>query len=315
MSTLLGYLVRYRVRDMLDLLRNEKRLPLPCEARLDGKTAVITGATSGIGQETARLFAALGASLVLCNRSELKSQALERELRDRHGCRVTSLLADFSSLASTKACARALLDLASPIDILIHNAGVFYMERTFTSDGIEMVFQVNHLSSFCLNYLLKEKLKREDRARILYVNSEGHRFVLSGVHLDDLAWTRHRYGGLASYGAAKTAQLLAMQGFADCFAGTKVTLNAMHPGNVRSHIGENNDERYRTWKEKHILSTAKDPAISARALHYLAADRDVAAVTGAFFNLTTPERPAPHAVDPRMVRPVWEKSLELCGLS
>jgi NAD(P)-dependent dehydrogenase (short-subunit alcohol dehydrogenase family) len=312
---LLRYLVQYRFADMAELLRNEARLPLDCAADLTGKTAVITGATSGIGLETARLFAARGAGLVLCNRDADKSAALEAELRAGYGVPVHSLITDFSSLARIKETGRALLDLASPIDILIHNAGVFYTRRTFTADGLEMVFQVNHLASFCLNYLLKEKLKRENRARIIYVNSEGHRFALAGVHLDDLEWRRHRYTGLKSYGAAKTAQLLAMLGFADYFAGSAVTVNAMHPGNVRSRIGENNGQLYRFAKEKFVLSSAKDPRISAQALHYLAAAADLAGVSGAYFNLTTREKPAPHAVDRTMVEPVWRKSLGLAGLA
>ena len=77
------------------------------------------------------------------------------------------------------------------------------------------------------------------------MNSEGHRFALAGVHLDDLDWKRHVYTGLKSYGAAKTAQLLAMMKFADYFSDSLVTVNAMHPGNVKSAIGENNGRLYR----------------------------------------------------------------------
>lgn len=315
MTGFLRYLPRYRLRDMADLLRNEKRDPEVCAADLAGKTAVITGATSGIGLETARLFARLGADLVLCNRSAERSGLLEEELRRDYGCRVRTIIADFSSLASTKSCARALLELERPLDLIIHNSGVYFTRRTFTADGIEMVFQVNHLSSFCLNYLLMDRLLRENRARIVLVNSEGHRFALGGVHLEDLEWRRHRYGGLKSYGAAKTAQLLAMQGFAERFAGTAVTINAMHPGNVRTHIGENNGRLYRFLKERLVLPSARDPGISARALHYLAASEALGGISGRFFNLTAMEKPAPHAADPAMAGPVWAKSVELCGLS
>lgn len=314
MIKLISYLVQYRPRDMFELAANEKRPPLPCNQDLTGKTVVITGATSGIGLVTARLFAAQGASLVLCNRNPEKSAALEAELREQYGSPVRSLICDFSSMASTKKTAQALNEMDGPIDVLIHNSGVYYTKRTFTDDGIEIVFQVNHLSSFCLNYLLMDKIKRENRARIIYVNSEGHRFALGGVHLKDLGWKWHRYSGLKSYGAAKTAQLLSMKAFAEYFAGTGVTINAMHPGNVRSNIGENNGKLYRFLKKKLVLSSALEPEVSARALHYLAASKDMDQVSGAFFNLTTREPPAPHARDTRMVEPVWQKSLELCGL-
>jgi NAD(P)-dependent dehydrogenase (short-subunit alcohol dehydrogenase family) len=130
--------------------------------------------------------------------------------------------------------------MKEPIDLLVHNSGVYYTKRTFSTDGIEIVFQVNHLSSFCLNWLLKDRIKAEGHARIIFVNSEGHRFALGGVHLDDLQWRWHPYTGLKSYGAAKTAQLLTMAKFAEFYSGSGVTINAMHPGNVRSRIGENN---------------------------------------------------------------------------
>ena len=312
---LLRYLLQYRFRDMADFLANEKRPPLECGGSLEGKTVVISGATSGIGLETARLFASRGARLVCLNRNPQKSELLERELRDRFGSRVRTILVDFSSRERTKECARRLLDLPEPMDVFIHNSGVYNTTKQFSKDGIEIVFQVIHLSSFCLTYMLKERLRKENRARILFVNSEGHRFALAGVHLDDLDWKRHIYTGLASYGAAKTAQLLAMMKFAEYFSGSRVTINAMHPGNVKSAIGENNGRLYRMLKKKLILSNAKDPIISAKALFYLAVSEDVKMDSGRFFNLTSPEKPAPHARDRDMADEVWTKSLSLCGLS
>jgi retinol dehydrogenase 13 len=312
---LFQYLLEYRFHDMADFLRNEKRAPAECSGSLEGKTVVISGATSGVGLETARLFASRGANLICLNRNPEKSERLEKELGDRFGSRVRTILVDFSSLEQTKECARQLLDLSGPIDVLIHNSGVYYTRKRFSGDGLDIVFQVNHLSSFCLNYLLKERLRKENRARILYVNSEGHRFALAGVHLDDLDWKRHVYTGLKSYGAAKTAQLLAMAKFAEYFSGSLVTVNAMHPGNVRSAIGDTNGRLYRVWKRRLILPSARDPIISARALFYLSVSEDLRQCSGRFFNLTTPEKPAPHARDCDLVDAVWTKSLALCGLT
>lgn len=312
---LLRYLTQYRIRDMQDLIRNEKASPAHCDVSLKGKTVLITGATAGIGLAAARLFAAKGASLICCNRSEEKSARLANELKEQYGTAVTTLSADFSSMASTKACAAAILAMGTPIDVFIYNAGVYHTKKTFTADGLEVVLQVNHLSAFCLNYLLREKIRRENRARILYVNSEGHRFSLAGVHIDDLAWRRHIYTGLKSYGASKTAQLLVMRKFADYFSDTAVTVNAMHPGNVRSDIGENNGPLYRSFKEKFILSSAREPDVSAEALYFLAASERMRGISGKFFNLTTEEKPAPHALDVSMVEPLWQKSIELCGLA
>lgn len=311
----LAYIPRYRVGDMIEFMKNERRDPADCDVSLGGKTAVITGATSGIGLATARLLASRGANLVCLNRNGEKSARLKEELEGAHGISVTTVIVDFSSLERTKACAGELLRLETPIDILILNSGVYHTRRVFTADGIETVFQVNHLSSFCLLYMLRERLKDESRARVIFVNSEGHRFALGGVQLDDLEWRRHRYTGLKSYGAAKTAQLLTMRGYCSYFEGSPVTVNAMHPGNVKSNIGENNGPLYRFLKRRLVLPSAREPEVSARALYYLAAEPALAGVSGTFFNLTTPEKPAPHAIDETLYGPAWNKSLELCGLA
>lgn len=311
---LLGYLSQYRLRQMAELLQNEKMSPRECDVSLEGKTVVLTGATSGIGRVTARYFAERGAGLICVNRSRDKSDRLEEELSP-FKVPVRSIIADFSSLEQTRECALTLAAMDEPIDVVIHNAGVFNTRKRITGDGIEMVFQVNHLSSFMMNYLLKEKLKRENRARIIYVNSEGHRFALAGVHLNDLHWKRHLYTGLKSYGAAKTAQLLTMMRFAELFSPGDVTINAMHPGNVKSEMGHNNGRFYNFMKRHFILPGAKDPLQSARALHYLAASEEGGEASGRFYNLTAREEPAPHARDARTVDAVWNRSLELCGLN
>jgi NAD(P)-dependent dehydrogenase (short-subunit alcohol dehydrogenase family) len=315
MTRLLKYLTRYRIRDMAEMIRNGKSEALPCSQSLAGKTAVITGATSGIGLETARLFAEKGAELVCVNRDPHKSEALKEELEQKHGARVNTVICDFTSLAQVRRACDQLAALGKPIDIFIANAGVYCTDRTFTPDGIETVFQVNHLASFLMIHRLRQKFIAEGRARIVYVNSEGHRFALAGVHTEDLEWRRHRYRGLRSYGAAKTAQLLTMLRFADLFRESGVTINAMHPGNVRTNIGAQNGERYLRYKERHVLKSARSPVDSAKALYYLAASPQMAGVSGRYFSFTTEERPAPHARDREAVEAVWRKSLQLCGIA
>lgn len=296
---------------MVQLIVNDKILPKSCNEDLKGKLVVISGATSGIGLECARLFASRGASLLCLNRNREKSFKLEDEIRGRFNSEIKTFIVDFSSIEDTKRCCKKLIEMEEPIDILIHNAGIYNTKKIFSADGLEEVFQVNHLSSFLINFLLKEKLKRENRARIIYVNSEGHRFALSGVHLRDLSWKWHIYSGLKSYGAAKTAQLLTMEKFREYFSCSKVTINAMHPGNVVSNIGNNNGALYRFIKKKLVLSSAKEPIVSARAIYYLGASRELIGITGKFFNLTTMERPAPHGRDFTQSSRVWDKSLEL----
>jgi hypothetical protein len=134
------------------------------------------------------------------------------------------------------------------------------------------------------------------------------------LDLDDLDWGKRRYRGLQGYGASKTAQLFTVWELADCLQGSGVTINAMHPGNVRTMIGMNNGRLYQ-WYQRYLLwPILKDPVISGEAIYYLAAAPEMAEVSGRFFNLTIDEKPAPHALDRSIGKQVWKISEELTGL-
>lgn len=309
------YLKEYEWSNIGAMLKNNKADPKIEKGDIPGKLVVITGATSGIGYETARVYASHGADLLCINRNRSRSEQLKGEIEQEYGVTCTCFLADFSHLCDIHAAAKMLSELPRDIDVLIHNAGVFNTKRSFTSDDIEEVFQVNYLASFIITYTIREKLKKQDASRILYVNSEGHRFSLKGVLLEDLRWEKHRYTGLKGYGSAKTAQLLSLFSFSECFSGSGVTINAMHPGDVRTNMGENNGRIYRFFKHHMINSSARDPKLSAQALYYLGVSPEVREITGKFFNFTNLEIPAPHALDRSRAEELWPRSLEMGGLS
>lgn len=296
------------------MMRNDRKKPAVCEADFKGRRVVITGATSGIGLYTAREFARHGADLLVINRSEEKSRSLRDEIQDQFGVKCDYKIADFSHLSDVRRVGRELLNSDMSIDVFIHNAGVFSTGKQITDDGNELVFQVQYLASFILNYMLMDKLKAEGKARIIFVNSEGHRFLMSGLRLDDLDWQKHRYKDLESYGAAKTAQLLSMIKFNEYFEGSGVTINAMHPGNVKTNMGENNGRLYRFWKHKFINPFAKSPEISSTALYYLGASSEMDGISGKFFNLTTEEETAAHASDREAAEKLWDISIDLAGI-
>jgi retinol dehydrogenase-13 len=308
------YLRQWEWSDVRDMRRNNKAAPRECPDDFRGRFVVISGATSGIGYLTAHTYASHGARLLLINRDEERSRRMCREIADRHGVECGYRIADYRRLSDVKRLGRELLALERRIDVLIHNAGVYATTRQLTGDGHELVFQVNHLAAFMITYMLKEKLKDQGRARILYVNSEGHRFALSGLHLDDLRWDRRHFSGLVNYGTAKTAQILTMLKFCEYFQGSSVSINAMHPGNVRTNLGENNGRLYRFFKHHIVNPPARDPEISATALYYLGVSGDIEGKSGRFFNLTEEERPAPHALDEEMAEKIWRLSIALGGL-
>jgi len=305
------YREEYKWSNIGAMLRNMKLDPAICTDDFYDHTVVITGATSGIGYATALTYAAHGANVVGINRNEEKSRRLCETLQRDYGAECSCLIADFSRLTDVHRVAKQLSVWHNPIDVLIHNVGVYVTKRTFTVDGLELVFQTNYLSSFILNHYIREKLRAQQAGRILFVNSEAYRFAVTGLYLDDLAWERHRYSGLRSYGAAKLAQLLSMIKLNEYFAGTGVTVNAMHPGNVKTNSGQNNGALYRFVKKLLVDRTAKPPEVAAEALYYLGVSSDLDGTTGKFFNLTTEEEPAPPALDREAAEALWALSLKL----
>jgi NAD(P)-dependent dehydrogenase (short-subunit alcohol dehydrogenase family) len=296
------------------MLRNQKLGPATCTDDFNDRLVVITGATSGIGSITAKKYASHGADILCINRNEGKSEEFCKTLKDQFGVKCHYLLADFSILAEVHAVAKQLTELDRNIDVLIHNAGVYVTKKILTTDNLEMMFQTNYLSTFILNYYTRDKFINQKSGRIIFVNSEAHRFAVWGLNLDDLAWNKHRYSGLRSYGAAKLAQLLSMIKFSEYFAGTGVTINAMHPGNVVTSSGQTNNWLYRVSKRAFVDSSARPIEISAEALYYLGVSSDLEFISGKFFNLTTEEEPAPPALDKDAAEKLWQLSQELGGL-
>jgi retinol dehydrogenase 13 len=308
------YFKEYQWSNVFAMIKNNRLAPKICTEDFNQKLVVITGATSGIGYFTARKYASQGANLLCINRNQKKSEAIRLEIESEYGVRCDYKIADLSNLQDIHHVAEELLKLNTPIDVLIHNAGIYLTKRELTPDGLEKVFVVQYLSSFIINYILMDKLKSQGNARIIMVNSEGHRFAAWGLRLDDLNWKRRRYSGLKSYGSAKIAQLLSMIVFDQHFQKSGVSINAMHPGAVKTDTGQENGPVYLWFKRNFIDKTLKSPEISAEALYYLGVSKEIDAVSGKFFNLTTQEEPAPPALDKEVAYELWEKSMKLGGL-
>lgn len=305
------YLKEYEWSNIRAMLRNLKLDPEICTDDFNDRLVVITGATSGIGYATAIKFASHGADILCVNRNEEKSKELCETLKRQFDAKCAYLIADFTVLADVHAVGKQLAALDRNIDVLIHNTGVYLTRKTFTPNNLETMFQTNYLSTFILNYYVREKLINQKGGRIIFVNSEAHRFAVWGLYLDDLAWDKHRFSGLKSYGAAKTAQLLSMMKLNEYFSGTGVTVNAMHPGNVKTNSGQDNGEIYKLIKRIFVDRTARSPEISAEALYYLSVSSELDNTSGKFFNLTTEEVPAPPALDKDAAEKLWVLSHEL----
>jgi NAD(P)-dependent dehydrogenase (short-subunit alcohol dehydrogenase family) len=305
--------MKLHLPDELMFIRNRNAVQKDSTASMSGKVCVITGATSGVGLAAARALARGGAHIVMVCRSREKAEAVRLEIAHIPAIPPDIVLADFSRLDDVRAAAGEIIMRYPRIDVLVNNAGMHSTRPTWTAEGHETVFCVNHLAPFLFTILLLDRLKESAPSRILYVNSEGHRF--GGLDPDDVNWHKRHYTGLRGYGASKTAQLLTMWELADRLRGTGVTINAMHPGDVKTNIGSNNGPLYRFFNH-HITSRfLKDPVQSGKAIYYLAADPALKGISGLFFHLTVEEKPAPHALDRELGKRVWDLSLRMTGLS
>jgi NAD(P)-dependent dehydrogenase (short-subunit alcohol dehydrogenase family) len=235
-----------------------------------GRVAVVTGANTGLGFETARALAERGASVVLAVRDiEKGKQAADRIRGD-----VTVHELDLSSLDSVRAAAATLRATHPRIDLLINNAGVMYTPKVTTRDGFELQFGTNHLGHFALTGLLLDLLLPVPGSRVVTVSSTGHR-IRAAIHFDDLQWERS-YSRVGAYGQSKLANLLFTYELQRRLASHGSTIAvAAHPGVSNTELARNTPAALRlpvTWLAPLItqpasmgalptLRAATDPAV------------------------------------------------------
>lgn len=279
---------------------------------LSGKVCLVTGATSGIGQATALDLARLGASVVVAGRDQQKCEQVVAHLRrESANPAVVYLLADLSAMEQVRELARQFQEKYSRLDVLVNNAGGFFMRREVSAEGLEMTFALNHLSYFLLTLLLLDTLKASAPARIVNVSSDSHR----GQQLDfDDLQLEHGYNGPKAYGRSKLANVLFTYELARQLAGTGVTANALHPGLVYTNLWG----RVSPWLKPLFVPilrlVAKPPQEGAWTCLYLAASAEVEGVSGRYFVDEKAVRSDPASYDEEAARRLWDRSLALAGI-
>jgi NAD(P)-dependent dehydrogenase (short-subunit alcohol dehydrogenase family) len=204
-----------------------------------GRVAVITGANTGLGYETAAALAAKGARVVLAVRNLDKGQAAaELITRRTPGAEVSLQELDLTSLESIRAAADQLNSNLPTIDLLINNAGVMFTPKSSTKDGFELQFGTNHLGHFALTGLLLDHVLAAPDSRVVTVSSVGHRFARNGIRFDDLQWDRE-YSRVGAYGQAKLANLLFTYELQRRLRGTNTIATAAHPGGSKTELTRN----------------------------------------------------------------------------
>jgi NAD(P)-dependent dehydrogenase (short-subunit alcohol dehydrogenase family) len=286
----------------------EKNIPA-----LDGKTAVITGANSGLGLAAAKVMAKHGARVIMACRNAAKAEAAAESVRATATGPVEVVSLDLGSLASVDACAKALLRDEQSLDYLMNNAGLMAIDESRTEDGFEMQLGVNHLGHFALTAKLWPLLSSTPGARIVNHSSFGHR--PGRLHLDDLFFEKRRYSRWPAYFQSKLANLL----FSLELDRRGATALTAHPGASRSDLGfEGHGITNYAMRPVQVLL---QPA-SMGCLPLVRCAVDPNAESGEFYGPTfmafgppRRERPSKRARNAADARALWEKSEELTGVT
>ncbi len=279
---------------------------------MHGKTVLITGATNGIGLEAAVELSQLGAKVVMVGRDPARTEGAVATVRARSGSGdVSHLLCDFSSQASIRTLAAAVLASVDRLDVLVNNAGGVNKTRRLSVDGIEMTFAVNHLGYFLLTNLLRDMLVRSAPSRVVTVASIGHR--RGTLDFGDLGYEKG-YAIMRAYTRSKLANVLFAAELARRLAGTGVTSNSLHPGRVATNIWSGAP----TWAKPLIAILFRPfmitPAEGGATIVQLAASPELEGVTGKYFEEQVAVTPAPLAQDAALAKRLWEVSAAMVGL-
>lgn len=287
---------------------------------LAGKRAVITGASSGLGFETARSLAAAGAAITLTARSEAKAEEALAQLREAvPGADVDYVTLELGDLKRVRSAAARLLGMHPHIDMLINNAGIMAVPLERTAEGCELQFGTNHIGHFLWTCLLAPALKAPG-ARVVNLSSAGHK--AGSVDFDDPHYERREYEKWEAYGQAKTANVLFSVGLSK----RGIHANAVHPGGILTNLGrhmEESDYEYLSSSPQMKDMEFKSVEAGAATSVWAATSPALADKSGLYLedcqisHPVTEDNPgfgyAPYALDAVAAEKLWQLSEEIVG--
>jgi NAD(P)-dependent dehydrogenase (short-subunit alcohol dehydrogenase family) len=273
-------------------------------------TIAVTGANTGIGYAITEALACAEHHVVLISRDAQKGQsALERMRRLTPAAQIELVIGDVGSIATTRQLAATLLERYPHLQVLVNNAGVWPTQRQLNEDGLECAFMVNHLAPFLLSRLLLERLQQNAPARIVNVNAG--LYIKGHLNLEQTPYG-HDFSSMKTYANTKLCNTLMTVELAQRLAGSAVTVNAVHPGVIRTNLGDAKGllglvmrvvkRFWGTWEE------------GARAPVWLATAPELVGVSGRYYFLQKEIELAPPAQDDKLARQLWSFSSQLTGL-
>jgi retinol dehydrogenase-14 len=275
-----------------------------------GRTVLVTGGTGGIGKATALGLAKMGAHLAIFGRDRGRTEAAAREIRAVAGGQVEVFVGDLSAQAEVRRLAGEVLQCLSRIDVLVNNAGGYWNTRHVTADGLERTFAVNHLAPFLLTGLLLDRLKHSAPARVVTVSSNAH--ATGRIDFGDLQGERS-YSGARAYSQSKLANVLFTYELARRQPATCVTVNALHPGVVRTAFGAEDPSGIQRLFIPVMRPFMKCPARGAATSVHVTSAPDLEQVTGGYFAAGRPRSSAARSYDEAAAARLWQVSAHLTG--
>ena len=277
---------------------------------LHNKVVLVTGATNGIGFESAKALAAMGATVIGVGRNPQKCADSAAQITRLTGnAAVEFLVADLSMQAQVRQVADEFKRKYDRLDVLLNNAGGYFARREVSSDGIEMTWALNHLNYFLLTDLLLDVIKASAPARIVNVSSGAHTGA-KRINFEDVEF-KTGYSGWSAYSHSKLANVMFTYELARRLEGTKVTANALHPGFVATGFGHNNGGVMRTGMSLIQKLVAKQPEQGAATSVYLASSSEVEGVTGRYFDDSKEKRSSGASYDVSAQQRLWELSEQM----
>ena len=275
---------------------------------MNGKIVLITGASAGVGLQSAIGLAKLGAEVVMVGRDERRTAQAAALVKSQTGNPAISyLLADLSSLKDVRKLAQEFKDKYKKLDVLLNNAGAIFLTRKVSVDGYEMSLALNHLNYFLLTDLLLDMLKAGPAGRIVNVASRAH--YRGHVNFDDLQ-SQHGYNGMRVYSMSKLMNVLFTYELARRLQGTNVTVNCLHPGFVASNFAANNGWLVRLGMT--FMSGRISVEEGSKCSIFLASSPEVQGVSGKYFNYDMKEtRSSDKSYDETEAKRLWDVSEQL----
>jgi len=270
---------------------------------------MVTGANSGIGRETARALAKMGATVVMVVRNQEAGEEVRQAIISETGnISIELMIADLFSMDQVRRLASDFKKNHTRLDVLVNNAGAIFPRREETVEGFERTLALNHLAPFLLTRELLDLLKASAPSRIVNVSSAAHR--RGKIDFDNMQ-RRKKYGLMGPYGSAKLMLVMFTYALARRLKGTGVTVNALHPGVVRTHFGQNDASRGRKFMFRMLGPFFKSPEKGAETSIYLASSPEVEGVSGKYFANCRPRESSRISYDEELQEKLWKYTEDL----